>query len=180
MLYCSNWYIWLPVGMTQPVSSYAMTSTEQATYFPQGMIHAKEVKRTSMYVPNNYAQKPFEFYTSITDQSSKAWQLLHTGNLQYKSDGTITRDGYLMVAMGQSYGKPGDKFSIELSTGKWLHVIIADAKANCDTAGGAGWTGTNGHILEMVIWSAPQSARGSLCYGGLKAYSGTIVNIYKE
>ena len=133
-----------------------------------------------MYVPSNNPQKPFEYYTSITDPSSKAWQLLHSGNIKYCSDGTMTRDGYLMVAMGQSYGKPGDKFTIELSSGKWLSVIITDAKANCDTAGGNGWTGTNGHILEMVVWSAPQSARGSLCYGELKAYSGTIVNIFKE
>lgn len=133
-----------------------------------------------MYVPNNYAQKPFEFYTSITDTTSKAWRLLHSGKIVYRADGTITRDGYLCVAMGQSYGKPGDKFSIRLSSGKWLHVVITDAKAYCDTAGSSGWTGINGHILEMVVWTAPQSARGNLCYGELEAYSGTVTQIYKE
>ena len=166
--------------MIQPVSSYANAAMEQASYSPKGMIHAKEIKRTAMYVPDNYEQKPFEFYTSITDTTSDAWRLLHSGDIAYRSDGTITRDGYLCVAMGQSYGKPGDKFHIHLSSGKWLSVIIVDAKANCDTSGSNGWTGTNGHILEMVVWSAPQEARGTLCYGGLDSYSGVVTSIYKE
>ena len=166
------------VGIAKPVLSYAETTQAEQAYSPKGMIHAKPTNRTKMYVPDNYAQKPFEYYTSITDPSSKAYRLLHSGDIKYRSDGTITRNGYLMVAMGQSYGMPGDKFNIKLSSGRWLKVIIIDAKANRDTVGG--WTGTNGHILEMVVWSAPQSARGQLCYGGLKSYSGTVSKIYKE
>lgn len=173
-------YIKYAVGIDKPVSYtvYADDKTEQATYLPKGMIHAKEVKRTSLYVPDNNPQKSFEYYTSITDVNSKQWDILHGKEVKFDDDGTISVNGYICVAMGQRYGKVGDKFLIKLSSGKYMKVIMADAKQNKDTCGG--WTGKNGHILEMVVWSAPASARGNLCFGGLSAYSGTITEIYKE
>ena len=146
----------------------------------QGMIHATKINRKQMYVPDNNPQKPFEYYTSITNQSTTNYKLLHGNNVEFNSDGTISIGGYIAVAMGQSYGKPGDRFQITLSSGKTMSVIMTDAKQPYDTLNNDGWQGKNKHILEMVVWSASDSARGNLCFGGLNAYKGTVTSIYKE
>lgn len=147
---------------------------------PEGMIHATEIKRTEMPVYDSNEQKPFEFINSITDTSSSSYKLLHSKGVRYEQDGTIRIAGYIAAAMGQSYGQVGDKFQVELSTGKWLQVIIADSKRNCDTAGGQGYVGKNGHTLEMIVWNSPASARGNKCYGAIAPYKGTIIRILKE
>lgn len=147
---------------------------------PQGMIHATEIKRIEMPVYDSNEQKPFEYISSITDTSSSSYKLLHSKGVRYEQDGTIRIADYIAAAMGQSYGQVGDRFQVELSTGKWLSVVIADSKRNCDTKGGQGYTGKNGHTLEMIVWSVPASARGSKCYGGIAPYKGTIIRILKE
>lgn len=144
------------------------------------MVHATEIKRTEMPVHDSNEQKPFEYITSITDTSSRSYRLLHGKDVNYEQDGTIRIADHTAVAMGQSYGSVGDRLQIKLSTGRWLNVVIADSKQNRHTAGGAGWTGINGHTIEMIVWSAPDKAKGSKCYGGIEPYKGVITKIYKE
>ena len=176
-VYCMDCINLNPVGIETPVSSTAYATTAEQAYQPQGQIHATEIRRTEMYVPENYGQKPFEYWTSITDPASDAYRILH-GAKTFENDGTITIDGYTAVAMSQKYGRPGDRFSILLTSGKWMHVIIADAKRTYDTDGYV--AKSNRHIIEMIVWNVPSKARGTLCYGELPQYSGEVTKIYKE
>ena len=133
-----------------------------------------------MPVPSNIAQKPYEYVTGITDRTSAAWKTLHGKGVKFNGDGTISIDGYKCAALGSCYGKVGDKFDIELSTGEWLQVIKADSKQLKDTKDRQGWTGTNRHILEMVVWSVPAKVQVSGSYSVLPGYKGRIVKIYRE
>ncbi|NLD11268.1 MAG: hypothetical protein GX671_05900 [Clostridiales bacterium] len=142
------------------------------------MIHASEISRTAMYVPDNISQKPYESWACITDTSSKQWKLLHGKEVKLNDDGTISVDGYVCTAMGSRYGKVGDRFLVRLSSGRWLKIIKADAKQDRHTVDG--YTGRNGHILEMIVWSVPTDVEQSGSYDTLKAYQGTITKIYKE
>jgi hypothetical protein len=133
-----------------------------------------------MPVPSNIAQKPYEFVTGITDRTSAAWKTLHGKGVKFNGDGTISIAGYTAVAMGKSYGSPGDRFDIELEGGKWIQVIIVDSKQKKDTKDRQGWQGTNGHVLEMVVWSVPDKVQVSGSYSVLPGYKGRIIKIYKE
>ena len=144
------------------------------------MIYARKEKLIEMPVYDSNQQKPFEYVNSITDVNSSSYKLLHGEGVKYEQDGTISVDNYVAVAMGQSYGSIGDRFRIKLSSDHWMNVVIADSKCNCDTTGGFGWTGKNGHTIEMIVWDTPKSARGTYCYGGLELYKGTITRILKE
>lgn len=166
----------------EPVLSPAtLAQSAQREYKPQGMIHATEIKpMQEMYVPSNNPQKPFEDWSLITDTTSDAWKLLHGKGVEFNEDGTISVAGYYAAALGQSYGKPGDRFQVQLENGRWIPIIMADCKQYPNTANGAGWTGTNGHILEMIVWSVPAKVQIHGSYNVLPKYKGRITKIYKE
>ena len=169
------------VGLNRPVLSTAYANTTAVQAKPEGMIHATEIRRTALYVPMNNAQKPYEYVSGITDTTSAAWKVLHgKEKVTYEQDGTVSIDGYTAVAMGKSYGSPGDRFSIQLSTGKWIRVVIVDSKQYKDTKNLQGWQGWNDHILEMVVWSVPSNVQVHGSYDVLPEYKGKIVKIYRE
>jgi len=162
-------------GITTP-AAYAQTA--QREYVPRGMVHATEIRRTALFVPANNPQKPYEYVTGITDQSSDAWKLLHGKEVKYDDDGTISVDGYICAALGSKYGKIGDRFDVQLESGTWLQIIKADCKQDRHTING--YTGLNGHILEMVVWSVPETVQEHGSYDVLPKYKGKIIKIYKE
>lgn len=164
-----------PAGITTP-AAYAQTA--QREYVPRGMVHATEICRTTLFVPANNPQKPYEYVTGITDQSSNAWKLLHGKGVKYDDDGTISIAGYKCAALGSKYGKIGDRFDVQLESGTWLRIIKADCKQDRHTI--SGYTGRNGHILEMIVWSVPDNVQMYGSYDVLPAYKGKIVKIYKE
>jgi hypothetical protein len=140
-------------GMTLPVQSIATTSyatTIGQAYQPQGMIHAtsfEEAYQTkTMPLVSTSSVKRWEDRSCISDTGSEAYTLLSQGTVD--EDGLVTIDGYIAVALGQKYGRVGDKFIITIG-GKRVKCIMADAKANCDTNGG--WTGKDGHVIEMIV-----------------------------
>lgn len=161
-----------------PSTVYANDTTAGRAYEARGMIHASEISRTEMYVPANISQKPYESWACITDTSSRQWKLLHGKEVKLNDDGTISVDGFVCAAMGSRYGKVGDRFMVRLSSGRWLKVIKADAKQDRHTVDG--YTGRNGHILEMIVWNVPAAVEQSGSYDTLKAYQGTVTKIYKE
>lgn len=84
--------------------------------------------------------KTYENYTAITCQTSLAYKMLHSDRCVYSNDGLIYIDGYLAVAMGQRFGKTGDKLRITFDDGHQMNCILADVKAirhtdesNCHT-----------------------------------------------
>ena len=99
-------------------------------------------------VMSTSTQKPYMDYRAITDPASPQYAI--TRQAVHESDGRLTVDGYTCVALGQQYGKVGDRFILTVG-GEEYKVVMADAKRYCDTAGGAGWCGTNGHVVEMVV-----------------------------
>ena len=103
---------------------------------------------TPLPVMSDSTVKPYMDYRAITDYSSPQYRIVSQAT--HESDGTLTVDGYTCVALGQQYGEVGDRFIVTIG-GKEYKLIMADAKRYCDTTGGAGWTGTNGHVVEMVV-----------------------------
>ena len=103
---------------------------------------------TPLPVMSDSPVKPYMDYRTITDTASPQYAI--TRQAVHEADGRLTVDGYTCVALGQQYGEVGDRFILTVG-GEEYKVIMADAKRYCDTAGGAGWTGTNGHVVEMVV-----------------------------
>lgn len=94
--------------------------------------------------------KRYMDYQTITDIGSPQYAIVN--NSQIDDNGLlITRDGYVCVALGQEYGKVGDKFLITIG-GKDIKCIMADAKAYEDTLDSAGWLDPYGDVLEFVVW----------------------------
>ena len=110
---------------------------------------------TPLPVMSDSPVKPYMDYRTITDTASPQYRI--TRQAVHEADGTLTVDGYTCVALGQQYGEVGDRFIATIG-GKEYKLIMADAKRYCDTAGGAGWTGTNGHVIEMVVDSSMLSS----------------------
>lgn len=109
---------------------------------------------TPLPVMSDSSVKPYMDYRTITDYTSPQYQIV--SQAIHETDGTLTVDGYTCVALGQQYGEVGDRFIVTIG-GKEYKLIMADAKRYCDTAGGAGWCGVNGHVIEMVVdsWMLP-------------------------
>ena len=94
------------------------------------------------------AVKRYMDFRAVTDTSSKQYALI--SKAKRCADGTLEIDGYKLVALGQSYGKVGDKFEITLED-RVVKVMIADSKQYVHTRSGAGYVGLDGHIIEAIV-----------------------------
>ena len=103
---------------------------------------------TPLPVMSDSPVKHYMDYRTITDTASPQYAI--TRQAVHEPDGRLTVDGYTCVALGQRYGEVGDRFIATIG-GKEYKLIMADAKRYCDTAGGEGWCGKNGHIIEMIV-----------------------------
>lgn len=133
-----------------------------------------------MPVCSNSSMKRYMDYRTITDVNSPQYKI--TRESIFNNDGVLqTKDGYICVALGQKYGKVGDKFLITIG-GKDIKCIMADAKAYCDTKDGEGWTDPYGDILEFVVsteyLNQACSTMGNMDY--CNNLSGPITRILKE
>ena len=140
-----------------------------------------QIKYQEMPVYSNSSVKRYMDYMTISDPNSLQWRITRQEAV-CNSDGVLeTKDGYICVALGQKYGKVGDKFLITIG-GKNVKCIMADAKAYCDTKDGEGWLDPYGDILEIVVNGLfiNQSCRamGNMDY--CNNLSGPITRILKE
>lgn len=94
-------------------------------------------------------RKPWMCYTAVTDTSSKQWELLQQAEAD--ADGLLWIDGHLCVALGSKWGEVGTRYTFTMSGGRQLPIIKADEKQDAHTAGGEGWTGTDGHVMELIV-----------------------------
>lgn len=135
-------------------------------------------KTIEMPVYSVTSRKPWMDYRAITDPYSPQWRI--TRNSVVGSDGLLRYKGYICVAMGQRYGKTGDRFIITIG-GREVKCIIADSKRYQDTANGAGWTDKYGNILEVIVHSGIISSQcrssGSMNY--TSALNGSVTRIRK-
>lgn len=181
------------LGMIMPtctVSAYAPThrknetntSLQRTSTEMRCRINQRKAKRhpklVDMPVYSVTSRKPWMDYRAITDPYSSQWRITRNSTVGY--DGLLRYKGYICVAMGQRYGRSGDRFIITIG-GKDVKCIIADSKRYQDTAGGAGWTDKYGNVLEVIVHSGVISsqcrAHGSMDY--TDALHGRVTRIRK-
>lgn len=111
-------------------------------------------KRMPLY--SNSESKLWMDYRAVTDTRSKQYHILR--NSEIGSDGILRYNGYICVALGQRYGRVGDKFSIKIHNHE-VKAIMADAKRWEDTQGGNGWNDPYGNVLEIIVHDGSINSR---------------------
>lgn len=126
--------------------------------------------------------KAYMDYRTITDVSSSQWQLQQQAYTD--TNGLRKIDNYYCVALGTYYtNQIGDKFRIELKTGKTIDVIVADIKSDIHTNDTNQYIELNGkiNIIEFIVdtYSLPTLARvmGDISYVEDGAFLGQVINI---
>ena len=131
-----------------------------------------------MPVTSDSALKTYEDYRAITDSTSMSYHLIQEA--KHCEDGTLEIEGHKLVAMGQNYGRTGDKFVITFEDGHVLCVMMGDEKRYEDTQDG--YCGIYGDVLEGIvdtdILSKYTKRMGDL--NTLSEWSGKIIKIQKE
>lgn len=95
--------------------------------------------------------KSYEPYQAITDKTSVQYQLIHSDQIYVGNDGLLySNDGYIGVALGNVYGKVGDKFIIRFDNGNETKVIKLDEKATKDTVNDC-YHKTDGSMIEVLV-----------------------------
>lgn len=106
------------------------------------LIHTPEVVEDSEYEYGNmefcncgtdHTNKPFEWWSDITDTNSPQWDLIHN-YLIIQEDGTLqTDDGFIACALGRYFGKIGTKWVFICEDGSEIKVIKTDEKQDRHT-----------------------------------------------
>lgn len=151
---------------------YGLEMTEIPANYEQYL--PPQVILVPMSVPSNYNALAYQHHTSITKVSSPQYKLVSQATAN--AEGFMELDGYLLVAMGQYYGKVGDKLRITiLVQGKEVVVKaqLGDMKAKPHTTNGYK-VGLDGSIIEFIV--NKQVFKSS----ALAQYRGTITKIEKE
>lgn len=123
----------IPAGFTSPAEESSNTAT----------MHESEVS-----VVTEVATKPWMDYRTVTDTSSRQYQLIEEST--HEENGTLTWNGYTLVAMGSQWGEVGSTFEAVIG-GKVVYLVKADEKQDRHTLYGEGWFGMDGHVLEVVV-----------------------------
>lgn len=177
--------LFIATGMTMPAGSmtYAddrqpVAEVEQAE--AEGMIHATSIDDAKLtetiHFRSESTRKSFMDYRTITDTSSRQWKFTRGG---YLIDGVIHYDGYTCAALGSRFGKVGDRLIFTMSTGRKLLIIKAEQKQDKDTINGAGWTGKDGSVIELIVDSsqAPEKAVQMGDFNYVDEYYGKIIKV---
>lgn len=116
------------------------------------LIHTPEVVEDSEYEYGNmefcncgtdHTNKPFEWWSDITDTNSPQWDLIHN-YLIIQEDGTLqTDDGFIACALGRHFGKIGTKWVFICEDGSEIKVIKTDEKQDRHTK--------NGDLIHGII-----------------------------
>lgn len=113
---------------------------------------AKEEKEKykNMYIPKHSSFKSYMPFTAITSKSSPQYKLQQKA---YSDKNGLRKCGkYYLVAMGQYYGKIGDKFKVTLSSGQVFYAMIGDSKQFRHTGEGSGMVGAdNKDMFEFIV-----------------------------
>ena len=106
------------------------------------LIHTPEVVEDSEYeyghmefcnCGTDHTNKPFEWWSDITDTNSPQWDLIHN-YLIIQEDGTLqTDDGFIACALGRHFGKIGTKWIFICEDGSEIKVIKTDEKQDRHT-----------------------------------------------
>lgn len=125
-------------------------------------------------------QLSYEDYRCVSDTSSPNYVYSQLKSYTDKYGLRKINNRYC-VALASNYGtKIGTKYKAKLSTGKTLHLILTDQKANCDTYSNT--VGKDGSLIEFVvdISNLHSAAKISGSISSIPGFGGTIQNITIE
>ena len=94
-------------------------------------------------------RKPWMDYRTVTDQTTRQWEIIQDA-IHLDNGLLMTKDGYYLAALGSNWGQVGQRYRFYIG-GKSVKIIKADEKQDQHTADSSGWTGMDGHIMEMVV-----------------------------
>lgn len=106
----------------------------------------------NMSVPNvDSSFKSYMPYTTITDKSSKQWDLQKEAKTH--SNGIrVHESGRYMVAVGTYYAEEvGEKLNITLDNGYVVYAIVGDLKQDRHTDSTNRYVPVNDSILEFIV-----------------------------
>lgn len=138
------------------------------------------VEYVQMPLYSSSSVKRYEDYRAITNTSSLGYQL--TRQAYICSDGTLEIDGYKLVAVGKGYGTVGEKLRVTFTDGRQLNLLIADNKQDAHTLNGAGYSGTDGHVIECIVdtRTMPATAKRMGDCNYIDIFNGELLMIEKE
>lgn len=133
---------------------------------------------------NESSFKSYMDYTTITDVTSKQYQLIYSDSITVGDDGLLYNGEYIGVALGSKFGEIGDKFLITLNGGKQFKAIKVDEKDDSHTIDSCHHA-NDGSVVEFVINVdlAQQSYPLAIAMGDfdyIDKFNGTVVKIERE
>jgi hypothetical protein len=147
-----------------------------------------ELKKISLKKKFSGVNKTYMDLKCITNKSSKQYKMKSDYKLDSKGHYYINYkdEKFYVVALGNYFGKIGDKFKITLSSGKTFYAIKGDTKSNRHTKERYAHK-TDGSVIEFIINTKVAkkyygSNNGYVCNGNLNnsdLWNGKIVNISK-
>lgn len=149
------------------------------------LIHTPEVVEDSEYeyghmefcnCGTNHTNKPFEWWSDITDTNSPQWDLIHN-YLIIQEDGTLqTDDGFIACALGRHFGKIGTKWIFICEDGSEIKVIKTDEKQDRHTKNGDLIHGIIcNELIELVVDSKISKTCPSGNFKDLPGLEGNII-----
>ena len=149
------------------------------------LIHSPEVVKDSEYeyghmefcnCGTDHTNKPFEWWSDITDTNSPQWDLIHN-YLIIQEDGTLqTDDGFIACALGRHFGKIGTKWIFICEDGSEIKVIKTDEKQDRHTKNGDLIHGIIcNELIELVVDSKISKTCPSGNFKDLPGLEGNII-----
>ena len=149
------------------------------------LIHTPEVVEDSEYeyghmefcnCGTDHTNKPFEWWSDITDTNSPQWALIHN-YLIIQEDGTLqTDDGFIACALGRHFGKIGTKWIFICEDGSEIKVIKTDEKQDRHTKNGDLIHGIIcNELIELVVDSKISKTCPSGNFKDLPGLEGNII-----
>lgn len=149
------------------------------------LIHTPEVVEDSEYEYGkmefcncgiDHTDKPFEWWSDITDTNSPQWDLIHN-YLIIQEDGTLqTDDGFIACALGRHFGKIGTKWVFICEDGSEIKVIKTDEKQDRHTKNGDLIHGIIcNELIELVVDSKISKTCPSGNFKDLPGLEGNII-----
>lgn len=149
------------------------------------LIHTPEVVENSEYEYGkmefcncgiDHTDKPFEWWSDITDTNSPQWDLIHN-YLTVQEDGTLqTDDGFIACALGRYFGKIGTKWVFICEDGSEIKVIKTDEKQDRHTKNGDLIHGIIcNELIELVVDSKISKTCPSGNFKDLPGLEGNII-----
>ena len=149
------------------------------------LIHTPEVVEDSEYeyghmefcnCGTDHTNKPFEWWSDITDTNSPQWDLIHNYSI-IQEDGTLqTDDGFIACALGRHFGKIGTKWIFICEDGSEIKVIKTDEKQDRHTKNGDLIHGIIcNELIELVVDSKISKTCPSGNFKDLPGLEGNII-----